>query len=263
MFKLGWFSTGRDEAARWLLKTVFDRIAEGFIPAQIAYVFVSRSPGESLESDLFFDLCKDLGVQTVYLSAKEFEPELRARDRETWREEYHRKVLEILPEEVELVVLAGYMWVVSAEMCEKLPMLNLHPALPGGPKGTWQEVIWQLISARAAETGVMMHRVTPVLDEGPPVTFCRFSIRTDPFRPLWEACEEKLLRYGLTTLVQKEGDSEPLFRKIREEGVKRELPLIVYTLKAFAEGEIGRQAPGLPLDLSVRVERHLETGAWA
>ena len=262
MFKLGWFSTGRDEAARLLLQTVFDRIAEGFIPAKMAYVFVSRRPGESAESDLFFKLCEDLGLQTINLSAREFKPDLRIQDREAWRNEYHRMVLDKLPEEVDLVVLAGYMWVVSEEMCRELPMLNLHPALPGGPKGTWQEVIWQLISARAQETGVMMHRVTPVLDEGPAATFCRFSIRTDSFRSLWEACEKKLLKHGLSAILQTEGENEPLFRKIREEGVKRELPLIVYTLKAFAEGEIDWQAPELPLDLSVRIEKHLETGSW-
>jgi phosphoribosylglycinamide formyltransferase-1 len=46
-------------------------------------------------------------------------------------------------------------------------MINLHPAAPGGPTGTWQEVIWQLIEGRAVETGVMMHLVTPELDRGP------------------------------------------------------------------------------------------------
>ncbi len=262
MYRLGWFSTGRDEAARLLLKTVHDRIREGFIPAKIVYVFLSRRPGESRESDLFLELCRELGLPVVHLSAREFEPELRKKDRKTWRTLYHRRVLELLPEEVDLAVLAGYMWVVSEEACESLPMLNLHPALPGGPKGTWQEVIWQLISARAQETGVMMHRVTPVLDEGPAATFCRFSIRGGAWDPLWEACERKLLTRGLSALIHEEGEAEPLFRRIREEGVRRELPLIVYTLKAFAEGEIRWDSPGLPLDLSSRIERHLETGAW-
>ncbi|QJA06671.1 formyl transferase [Thermosulfurimonas marina] len=262
MYRLGWFSTGRDEAARLLLETVQARIQEGFLPARIAYVFVSRRPGEDRESDLFFELCQKLGLPTVHLSAREFEPELRRKDREAWRRVYHARVLEILPEEVDLVVLAGYMWVVSEEMCTRLPMLNLHPALPGGPKGTWQEVIWQLISARAAETGAMMHRVTPVLDEGPAATFYRFSLRTPDFLPLWEACEEKLLRKGLSALQAEEGESLPLFGRIREEGVRRELPLIVYTLKAFAEGEISWESPELPLDLSARIEEHLRTGAW-
>ena len=141
-------------------------------------------------------------------------------------------------------------------------MLNLHPALPGGPKGTGQEVIWQLISARSAETGVMLHRVTPELDEGPAVTYCRFSGRGGQWDPLWELCEEKLLRLGLSAFIKEEGEKTPLFRKIREEGVRRELPLIVYTLKAFAEKEISWDSPGLPLDLSARIENYLHRGGW-
>ncbi|GAH59253.1 unnamed protein product, partial [marine sediment metagenome] len=43
---------------------------------------------------------------------------------------------------------------------QRYNMVNLHPAAPGGPTGTWQEVIWQLIENKAEETGVMMHLVT-------------------------------------------------------------------------------------------------------
>ncbi len=273
MFKLGWFSTGRDEAARQLLKVVWDRLQEGFIPAEIAYVFVSRRPGEHPESDRFLALCKDLGLKTYYLSAKEFQPDLRQRDRERWRHLYHEEVYNLLRQErVDLVILAGYMWVVSAALCTKLPMLNLHPALPGGPQGTWQEVIWQLLAQRASETGVMMHLVTPELDRGPAVTYCRFPIRGGAFDPLWQAFVEKERRLGLEAIKQAEGENEPLFALIRREGVKRELPLIVYTIKAFAEGEVRLQGENLydaqgellkgPYDLSPRIERHLLTGAW-
>ena len=64
-------------------------------------------------------------------------------------------------------------------------MINLHPAAPGGPAGTWQEVIWQLIGNEAEETGVMMHMVTPKLDKGPPVAYCTFQIRGEPFDRYW------------------------------------------------------------------------------
>jgi folate-dependent phosphoribosylglycinamide formyltransferase PurN len=50
-------------------------------------------------------------------------------------------------------VLAGYMLIVGAEMCQRYDMINLHPAIPGGPKGTWREVIWKLIETGASETG--------------------------------------------------------------------------------------------------------------
>jgi phosphoribosylglycinamide formyltransferase-1 len=146
MFLLGWFSTGRDEAARQLLQVVWERIQEGFLPVRIQYVFLSRRPGESRESDLFLDLCEKLGLKVFFLSAKEFEPSLRQEDRERWRDLYHEEVYRLIKDEpVDLIILAGYMWVVSANLCRTLPMINLHPALPGGPQGTWQEVIWKLL----------------------------------------------------------------------------------------------------------------------
>ncbi len=273
MFRLGWFSTGRDKAARDLLRIVWERIKEGFIPGQIAYVFLSRRPGEDPESDLFFNLCQDLSFKVFYLSAKEFEPEWRKQDRSKWRHLYHEEVYRLLAaEEVDLIVLAGYMWVVSADLCQRLPMINLHPALPGGPQGTWQEVIWQLLEQEAEETGVMMHLVTPELDRGPAVTFGRFSLRGPKFDPLWETFRAKKRRLGLEGIKQKEGEKEPLFALIRQEGVKRELPLIVYTLKAFAEGEVslkdrelvdstGKVLAG-PYDLTGRIEQHVRTGEW-
>jgi len=273
MFALGWFSTGRDKAARDLLRVVWDRIQEGFIPARIIYVFLSREPGENPESDKFLALCKELKLPVFTLSAQRFEPELRAEDREAWRKKYHEAVYKLLKDKpTDLIILAGYMWVVSAELCEKLPMINLHPALPGGPQGTWQEVIWKLLEQEADETGVMMHLVTPELDRGPAVTFCRFSIKGDKFDPLWEKFLTKKRKLGIEKIKETEGEEEPLFKLIRQEGVKREFPLIVYTIKAFAEKEVRLKnrilcdAKGHPLsepfDLTERVEKHLQTGEW-
>jgi phosphoribosylglycinamide formyltransferase-1 len=118
----------------------------------------------------------------------------------------------------------------------------------------------------------MMHLVTPELDRGPAVTFCRFPIRGGVFDPLLEAFKEKKKQKGLKAIQEEEGEREPLFSLIRQEGVKRELPLIVYTIKAFAEGEVklknfvlcdaqDRPLPG-PYDLSQKIERHLATGEW-
>ncbi|AEH44709.1 formyl transferase domain protein [Thermodesulfatator indicus DSM 15286] len=273
MFKLGWFTTGRDKAARDLLSVVQQKIDEGFIPGKIVYVFLSREPGESQESDAFLRLCEDLGLKVYCLSAKHFKPSLRQQNRKAWRISYHQKVYELIKKDpVDLVVLAGYMWVVSAELCQKLPMINLHPALPGGPQGTWQEVIWKLLAERAEETGAMMHLVTPELDRGPAVTFYRFNIKGEKFAPLWEAFEKKLAEKGLAKIIKEEGEQEPLFALIREEGVKRELPLIVYTIKAFADSEIrlvnhqlvDREGKRLlePFDLTSRIEKYLTTGEW-
>lgn len=258
MKKIGWFTTGRDEAALALLEVAFRKIKEGFLPLKIAYVFVSRSLGESEPSDKLIKVAKEeMGLKVITLSAKKFLPELRKRDLEVWRAKYHEEVYKLLPEEVDFGMLAGYMWIVSKEFCEKIFLLNLHPALPGGPKGTWQEVIWQLISARSSETGVMIHRATAELDEGPPLTFVRIPIRTEEFLPLWKEAEEILLRKHLSGLKKEQGEKNRLFLKIREEGVKRELPLIVLTLKKIAEERVEFDSPSLPLDLTQEVEEYL------
>lgn len=151
------------------------------------------------------------------------------------------------------------MWIVSTKFCNTLKLINLHPALPGGPKGSWQQVVWQLISARSTETGAMMHLVTPDLDEGPPITFFRFSLRTPEFLPLWEETEKKLLKYHLSGLQKLEGEKNKLFQKIREEEVKRELPLMVYTLKYLGEEKIILGSENLPLDLTEEIENYLKS----
>lgn len=261
--KIGWFTTGRDQAAIDLLKNVYLEIRSGFLPLKLAYVFISKDPGEGFFSDKLIKLAKEeMGLKVISFSALNFEPELRIKDKDQWRELYHDEVLKRLDEEIDFGVLAGYMWIVSPKFCNSLKLINLHPALPGGPKGSWQEVMWQLISARSAETGAMMHLVTPALDEGPPITFFRFSIRTPEFLSLWEETEKKLLKYHLTGLKNLEGEENKLFKKIREEEVKRELPLIVYTLKYLGEDKIIFGSENLPLDLTEKIEVYLKKGGY-
>lgn len=263
MKKIGWFTTARDEPALSLLRIVHEKIRDRFIPLEIAYVFVSKDKGESPISDKLINYVEEeMKIPVITFSALRFESHLRKHDLETWRELYHKEILKRLPVEVDFGMLAGYMWIVSSEFCEKIPLLNLHPALPGGPKGTWQEVIWQLISARSRETGVMIHRATSELDEGPPLTYVRFSIYTEETIPLWEETEKILLRYHLKGLKEREGEENLLFRKIREEGIKRELPLIVLTLKYFAEDRINWYNENLPLDLTPEVEAYLHKGGF-
>ena len=55
-YQLGWFSTGRDKAARDLLTAVTNSIRQAEIKVEIAFVFCNREPGESKESDSFIKL---------------------------------------------------------------------------------------------------------------------------------------------------------------------------------------------------------------
>jgi phosphoribosylglycinamide formyltransferase-1 len=247
-FLFGWFSTGRDLAARQLLQAAWEQMGEGFIPGEIAFVFCDREWGEAEQSDLFLDLVEGFGLETITFSSRRFRPELRKEDLAQWRIAYHQEVMErIAPYTYDLLVLAGYMLILSPEMCLRCPMINLHPALPAGPTGTWEEVIDKLIKERAETTGAMMHLVTPELDRGLVIGYYSFPIQGGAFAPFWEG--------NLT-------ERGPLFWLIRQEGVRREIPLIVLTLKAVAEGKIrikdgkvvdstGKELEGLPLTQEV------------
>jgi phosphoribosylglycinamide formyltransferase-1 len=256
VFRIGWFSTGRDEAAVELLRIAADRIGRGEISAEISHVFCNRGRGEAAPSDRFIRFAEDLGLPVVLFSSRDFEPGLRRRDREAWRSAFHEEAARrVRPYPADVTVLAGYMLIVSPAFCRAFPILNLHPAEPGGPKGTWQEVIWQLLGGRAGRTGVMIHLVTEVLDEGPPVTFVTFPIRGPGFDPLWRDLEEKLKGTPLAELIRAEGERNPLFAEIRRQGVRRELPLIVMTLKALAEGQVAiRRAADGPWTVEKKVD---------
>lgn len=228
-YKIGWFSTGRDKAACDLLQTVCTGMEQGEIQAEICFVFSNREQGEKKESDSFFELVHGCQIPLIALSSGKF----KGRFGEGWRAKFEKEVMKRLEGfSPDLCVLAGYMLIVGQEMCQRCPMINLHPAAPGGPKGTWQEVIWQLMEQGASETGVMMHLVTPELDEGPPVTYCTFSLRGRPFDRYWDAIRGR----SIEDVKAEQGERNHLFREIREHGVARELPLIVATLKAFSEG---------------------------
>jgi len=240
MYKIGWFSTGRDEAARDLLQVVNNSIEQGEIKAEIAFVFSNREPGEAKESDLFLELVKSYHVPLICFSYHKFKAgqgvsitdEAGALPR--WRLDYDREVMNRLQGfRPDLCVLAGYMLIVGKEMCQRYNMINLHPAAPGGPKGTWQEVIWQLIENNARETGVMMHLVTPELDMGPPVAYCTFPIRGEPFDSYWQETEGQPVEK-----IKKQGEGNPLFQLIRQHGLAREFPLIIATLKTFSQGKV-------------------------
>ncbi len=239
MYQFGWFSTGKGKGSRDLLTAAHDSIQRGETKARLAFVFCSRQPGESAESDLFLELVRNYQIPLVYYSFQKFKAgKAGSRQSEAlpqWRLEYDRQVMDRLSAfQPDLSILAGYMLIVGREMCARLDMINLHPAAPGGPTGTWQEVVWQLIKSRARQTGVMLHLVTPELDRGPVVSYCTFAITGDPFDKYWRQINGQ----DVDRIKAEQGENNPLFKLIREHGFERECPLILATMKAFSQGAV-------------------------
>ena len=239
MYHFSWFSTGRDKAARELLETAYNGLKKGEIEAEFDFVFCNREPGESVDSDLFLKLVDSFHIPLVCYSYQKFKDGRDDRRQgealPRWRLDYDREVMDRLKNfHPDLCVLAGYMLIVGKEMCRRYNMINLHPAAPGGPAGTWQEVIWQLIERKAGETGAMMHLVPPELDRGPVVTYCTFPITGEPFDSYRREIEGK----SIDDIQRSQGENNALFRLIREQGLKREFPLIVSTMKAFSQEKV-------------------------
>ena len=67
--------------------------------------------------------------------------------------------------DVELVVLAGFLEILSAEVVERLPVINVHPSLLPAFPGlrAWE----QALAAGVETTGVTVHFVDAGLDTGP------------------------------------------------------------------------------------------------
>ena len=252
MLNLGWFSTGRGPGSRSLLSTVQEAIADDRVQARISFVFSNRAPGEAEGSDQFFALANSLGLTVVHHSSRAFRRQWTS-DPTQWRNAYYKEAAELIsPFTPDLCVLAGYMLIVSPGLCRDFRMINLHPAAPDGPDGTWQDVIWQLIKQRATHSGVKIHLVTEELDQGPTIAYCRYPIQGSAFDNLWKEAD----RTSVDSLSQRYGEDLALFRAIRSEGVKRELPLLVETLATLSRGEvqITPDNPSPPQDLTPQIE---------
>ncbi|HYM15175.1 MAG TPA: formyltransferase family protein, partial [Dehalococcoidia bacterium] len=241
MLRIGWFATGRGETSPKLLRAAVDAIHGGRLDAEIAFVFSNREPGEFAITDTFFDQVHAYGIHLVTLSDQRFrregggEPARAGSPLPAWRTDYDRAVAELLRGYAwDIGMLAGYMLITTAPLLESHTLLNLHPAAPGQPAGTWQDVIWKLIEQRVDHGGVRIHLVTAELDQGPIVTYSTFPLRGATIDLLWRSTEAR----NVTEIRSTEGEANPLFQEIHRRGVARELPLVIETLRAFAAGRL-------------------------
>lgn len=247
--RVGWYTTGRGAGSRGMFEAVRDAVDGGRLDAEFAFVFCNREPGEDPATDAFFDIVRSAGVRLVTLSSVRFRRDhggARSRPGEPlpeWREAYDLEVARrVAPHQAEIGVLAGYMLIFTAPFVRTHRLLNLHPALPGGPTGTWREVIRALIRSGATESGVMAHLAIPEVDMGPVASFCRYPIQAGA---------------GAALRSEAEIEGSPEFAAIREAGLRRESAFLVAALQAEAEGRRGTDEP---VDLTAEVEARIREG---
>ncbi len=75
----------------------------------------------------------------------------------------------LLSQKVDLIVLAGFMWLVPESIIEKFTIINIHPALlPNyGGKGMYGHFVHKaVINNKEKESGITIHYVTKEYDQG-------------------------------------------------------------------------------------------------
>lgn len=254
--KIGWFSTANGPGSLGMLQATLDAIDSGKLDAELEFVFVNRARGQTEATDIYMDLVEFRGIPLVALSSRTFRTDRGNRPWSTMRSEFDKAVLDRIAEYApDVCMQAGYM-LYAPLLCNALPTLNQHPALPGAAVGMWQDAVWNCIETRAEETGSMVHVSTADLDRGPVVSLCRFPITGPEWESLWT---EAAARPTIASDRAKLEGSHPLFHAIRQAGLVRERPLVVRTLGAIADGEVSLDAIrshriDSPIDLTAAVE---------
>lgn len=98
---------------------------------------------------------REAGIETAVFAVEDGDRAARDRRLADW----------LVERGVELVVLAGFMQLLTEAVVERLPVVNVHPSLLPAFPGlrAWE----QALAAGARETGVTVHFVDRGLDTGP------------------------------------------------------------------------------------------------
>ena len=235
MLRLGWFSTGSGKGSLGLMNIIQECIITGHLDAKIEFVFCNREFGEGIGSDEFLNQVLDYDIPLVSLSSKKFRVENGGGQFSKHRLAFDREVISLLEKyRPDICVMAGYMLIAGSEFNRHYRIINLHPSPIYGATGTWQEVIWKLIENQAVESGAYIHIVTDELDHGPVISYFSFPIVGQNFEPMWEMINRDTTKQSENLQY----DYSQLFSFIREQGLIREKPLLLETIRALADGKI-------------------------
>jgi len=150
--RLGVLASGRGSN----LQAIIDAIEAKVLDATIVLVVSNKKDAIALER------ANRHGIRGLFLDPKSVagEPDLRRA--------YDEKILEVLKKhEVQLVLLAGYMKIVTAVLIDAYQwrMMNIHPSLlPSFPGLHAQQ---QALDAGVKVSGCTVHFVTEGVDQGP------------------------------------------------------------------------------------------------
>jgi phosphoribosylglycinamide formyltransferase-1 len=201
-----------------LFSTIRSEIKSGTIDAKLSFVFMNREvKGNQFRAKLI-SMAEEDGVPVIILPSDGFRSDLKAEDMTAWRSAYGKAMRSAISEHpMDFGVLAGYMLILDPETCAKHSIINLHPALPGTYQGTWEDIVRRVAESNDENYGSMVHLCTPELDRGDTVTYDRFDI---------------------SDLRRDHTSKEELAKAIRAREVRREVPLLMETVKLLVNGDV-------------------------
>jgi phosphoribosylglycinamide formyltransferase-1 len=218
MKRIGWFTTARGPGSYNLFKTMMASVLQDGSGARLSFVFINRDIKENQYRRRIVRMAEESGIPVIICPSDTFMPELKERDVESWRNEYGKELRKSISQhKMDFGVLAGYMLIMDPESCRRYDIINLHPALPDTYKGTWEEIVGQVVDNRDECYGATVHLVTPELDRGQTIAY-------DSFR--------------LDELRERYGSRMELINAIRAEEVKREAHLLMASIKLLVDGEL-------------------------
>lgn len=172
-------------------QAIAEAVEEGEISAEIALLFCDKKDAYVVQR------ARSMQIPVISFSPKDFESKAM----------YEAEILHLLEEEqIDLVVLAGYMKIVGPTLLEVFSnrMINIHPSLL--PQFPGLSGIRDAFYANVSETGVTIHYVDDGVDTGPIIAQAKVVIEdTDTLDSLEEKIhnvEHKLFPSTLAKLIK-------------------------------------------------------------
>ncbi len=134
------------------LQAIINAIKKNKIKANLSLVLSDNQAALALKK------AKRAGIKAAFIDPRLFSS----------REDFDREALKFLEtEKIDLIVLAGFMRIISPVLTSRFPykILNIHPALLPSFKGT--HAILDAFNYGVKTTGVTVHFVDEKLDHGP------------------------------------------------------------------------------------------------
>lgn len=233
-----------------LLSKVNQEISDNNLEASIEFVFTNKDPDEGKGIENFCKFVQSLEIPLINISSNKFKSKNCAKTFDDIRSLYDEEILSSINQyNIDLIVMAGYMLFTDKKLCDEFFMLNLHPAPPNGPQGTWQKIIEDLINNKYSLAGAQIQLATIKRDQGPIISYCTFPIKNNEvYDQLWA----NLDKHSNIHLSE-------LFQQIRTDILKREPLLLIETLKSLVDKKIAlnRNQNRNYLCLNEKIEKHI------